>query len=557
MTKLFKNNVALIGVVIFTVFVLISYFYLKTDKLLSFSDGAKYATIARNLVEKDRYLSDFTFSVKSAMKITEFGRFPALWTSPAVSYLYSFYFRILGVNDNSIILGNSFLFLFLVLFTFLLSRKLFDNKTAILSSLSVALSTTVINYTLSGATEIVFMLEIILGMYLISFKKKWLDFLSAFVLVVMYYTRPQAIIFVLPLFTYWYFLNKKKIKDILYLVLMLTVFLLAANFLLPNDFVEANNIRSFVARMADVVFKSTDSGKVSVFLRGGAYEALNSLGLIKKVFYNLYNFYKLIPSTFSPYLFTMFVFGIFIKFKKNEVKTFKIVVLLMLLSSYLVASLTIPFSRYIHPVLPMIYIISSAAMVWIVKKTVNGRWQKIRQIMPRFIKKANFTILLSLLLLVFFLVGQTLGDIFLDSRYENIRKNSSKLPARYLLAQRLKENTQKGDLIVTNLDTWASWYGDRKTVWFPSKPLQIGPADGQKNEFDAIYLTSYFIDDENYYMGEDWRQIFNNPEDSDKWICAGCRYIKDNYLLKLEVFIPASEDYENVEERGILLVKKK
>jgi hypothetical protein len=120
----------------------------------------------------------------------------------------------------------------------------------------------------------------------------------------------------------------------------------------------------------------------------------------------------------------------------------------------------------------------------------------------------------------------------------------------------LRDNTNPNQIVLTNLDTWGSWYGERKTVWFPLTPKQIIDPSTGKIPFDAIYLTSYLIDDENYYMGTDWREIFNNPTDSKKWTCDGCSEIVKEFTLKRTYTVAASEDYERQDASAILLVKK-
>jgi hypothetical protein len=149
-----------------------------------------------------------------------------------------------------------------------------------------------------------------------------------------------------------------------------------------------------------------------------------------------------------------------------------------------------------------------------------------------------------------------LGVLILDSRFEANTHNAGKPPVYVVLSQILKANTNPSQVIVTNLDTWGSWYGERKTVWFPLEPGQlINPSTG-KIPFDAIYLTSYLIDDANYYMGSDWRMIFNNPTDPKKWTCDGCQEIAKEFKLERTYSVPKSDDYDNIDANAILLVKK-
>jgi hypothetical protein len=182
---------------------------------------------------------------------------------------------------------------------------------------------------------------------------------------------------------------------------------------------------------------------------------------------------------------------------------------------------------------------------------VNDQWLMVKKwpIAKKF-KKEQIITGISTLLILFFVVGQTLGVIFLDSRFKAARTNRGKPPVYVVLSQILKENTTLEDIVVTNLDTWGSWYGERRTVWFPLEPVQLIPPKGQKNPFDAIYLTSYLMDDENYYMGDEWRQVFYNPESPED------RFIAENFELKGVYQVSAEENYEKQDARAVLLVRK-
>ena len=152
-------------------------------------------------------------------------------------------------------------------------------------------------------------------------------------------------------------------------------------------------------------------------------------------------------------------------------------------------------------------------------------------------------------------VGQTIGILTLDSRFVASTHNIGKPPEYVVLAQILRSNTSPNQVVITNLDTWGSWYGERKTVWFPLEPGQIIDPSTGKIPFDSIYLTSYLIDDQNYYMGSGWREIFNNPKDSSKWTCKGCPEIAKEFKLKGIYKVQAGQDYEQSDATAILLTK--
>jgi hypothetical protein len=166
-----------------------------------------------------------------------------------------------------------------------------------------------------------------------------------------------------------------------------------------------------------------------------------------------------------------------------------------------------------------------------------------------FSTKKLFVSRVSIFLILIFGLLQTFGALVLDTRFERKIHNVGEPPVYVELSRVLKENTNPGQVIITNLDTWGSWYGERKTVWYPLKPEQLARNDWGKF-FDAIYLTSYLIDDENYYMGPEWRQIFEDPKNIKD------EFIKKTYIFKAEFYIPAEETYERTSAKAVLLVRK-
>jgi hypothetical protein len=213
----------------------------------------------------------------------------------------------------------------------------------------------------------------------------------------------------------------------------------------------------------------------------------------------------------------------------------------MVIGTLLITAASIPFFRYLHPVIPLLYIIAVAAIVEILKLQIS---------------KQNILVFVSCILVLIFGVGQTLGIFLLDSRFERSTHNTGKPPVYVKLSYLLHDNTNKNDIVLTNLDTWGSWYGERKTVWFPLEPKQIINHTTGTIPFDAIYLTSYLIDDQNYNMGAGWRLIFNNPNDPKKWTCDGCSEIAKEFKLKGVYTILEGENYERQEAHAVLLIKK-
>jgi len=515
-----------IGILVFLLFLL----FLCLNRIsiypyLSFSDSAKFADIARNLVNGNGYNSNFSNFASEGLGLAQ----PVTvsrWVPPAMPLAIAGIFKLFRTSDLSVIATSSSFYLLLILTTYLLGKRLFGNLVGLLAAIAVAFNPNFLDYAVSGASETLFAFEIVLAAYLFILGKKRANVFGFLVLILMYFTRAQAIIYIFGFLLLFFLLNFPIKKALSYFSVAFV--LGSAIYLLFSK----QGLFAVTQHLPGVA--SSDA------LRGGTLEA-GILPISKKIFYNLYNFYRLLPQIMSPYLWALFIIGLF-KWGKDRVEnSFKIATIFMVAVTFLAAALTIPFFRYLHPVVPLVYIFATTTLLWILGQIV---------------RKEKKLVIISSFLIFIFVVGQTLGIIFLDSRFITKTVNKRKPPVYVVLSRVLRENTTPDSVVVTNLDTWGSWYGERKTIWFPLEPKQlIGPKTG-KIPFDAIYLTSYLIDDENYYMGPEWRQIFENPKDPMKWVCNGCDEIAKEFTLKDVYKVAASDDYEKQGASAILLIKK-
>lgn len=531
--------VSALGIVLVSIFFVFSYFKLKTMGYLSFSDGAKFALVAKNLIEGGGYGSDFTFYSGNLFAVDFSKPFIASGIPFLVPVILSLFFRVLGVSDFSVIIFSATFYIFLILATYLLAKRIFGNMTGILSALAIASDVDFLNYATSGASEMVYTFLALASLLLIFENKKWSDILFFPSLLLLYLTRPQGIVFILAFLFVW-LMYKFSLKKALtyFLGFLIGIFVLDKLILYPLSF--RYPVYPIVTRGIQALFQYSPAAAVSDALRGGVGNYVGWKEIFTKTFYNIYNFYKLLPSIASPYMWGFFALGLFFWGGDKKRNTFKVAVVLAVSGTFMLTAITIPFYRYLHPVTPFVYIVAIATIGEIVSKFEYGR----------------SGIYVTSFLVFLFVVGQSLGMIFLDSRFERRDKNLSKPPLHVVLSRILKDNTDPRAIVVTNLDTWGSWYGARRTVWFPLSPKQLVDLTTGQIPFDAIYLADYKIDDENYYMGGDWRKIFLNPDDSKKWMCDGCSEIKKNFELKGVYYVKRTDDYENQNSTSMLLVKK-
>src|SRR4030042_591903 len=378
-------------------------------------------------------------------------------------------------------------------------------------------------------------------------RKRWSNVLSFLLLVIFYFTRPQAFIFIAGYILLDLLLTFKAKKALAIFIGILVIGLFIDRLvLIPLG--GKYHLYSITGRGIPAVTQHSQYVAVSDVLRGVEKQPASIILTIKKTGTNLFNFYRSLPQIVNPYIFTFFVLSPLVLFKKRQERAFLTTTFFTAFLSFLVPALTIPFYWYIHPVLPLLYIVGIASLVGVIDKVIND-WSLVTGKDKKFLitdHKSLVTLTSFILVSIFVLIMQ-IGTYIHDYKYYEVRKNYSNPPVYLVLSRKLKEITKPNDFVVTNIDTWGSWYGERKPVWFPLEPDQLILPEGNVNPFDAIYLTSYLVDNENYFMGSAWREIFENPENIEN------EFIRENFEFAGEFKIPADEVHEKYDSRAVLL----
>lgn len=522
------------------------FFYWKRllPPFLTFSDSAKFADIARNLVLGRGYGLNFTYFGSKLPKMVN-GLFNA-GATPLYTGFLVLVFKILEVSDLAVIFTSGIFYLAGAITLYFLGKKVFGELVGILASLAFIFDPAMLDYATSGASESLFIFEIILAALLFYQNTRVSRFFGFLVLLLSYFTRPSAIIYIAGFVFLFILLRYKKNAQILKACgVALVVWLLIE--LVLTKFAGRFFLYSSLARFLGGTAKFSPTTASTAYLRvGEATLAPGLKPLLSKFFYNLYNFYKLLPQIFSPYLAGFYLLSLLRWEKLRKKRVFRGVVLFLVLTTFVATAATLPIFRYLHPVIPLIFLLAVEMLVWIVTKLVTS----YQLLVTKKIKKDTLVFLVSLFLIFAFIIGQTMGKIFLDSRFIRAHTNPDKPPVYVQLSWILKENTNPDDLVITNLDTWGSWYGERRTVWFPLEPSQLVPEEGEEFKIDALYLTSYKIDDENYYMGENWRQIFYHPEKPED------PFLAKYFIFKQKFEIKAEETYEREGATAVLLIRR-
>ncbi len=495
------------------------------NPFLTFSDSAKYAEAAKNLLTNQSLGIHHSFFDPNVLAAFHPGQTFPVYFLPLVPQVLSLFFKVLPATDTTLALLGSIGLVIIWLLTFLISRSLHSIKAAIISLVFITSSLFFWEYARNATTEIFFTIEILALIYL--FIRPSTRLLAILPLGLMFLTRQQAVLILgAGLITLiWLFLRGKSqlhTKLIAFFALAVLTF-----FLVSLSLANQNSIFSPL-KVIGAINISTSVAQGN-YLRGGTYNSEGFKALISKVIYNTYNYFKNPERLASPIIFGFFILGLFLRYPKPAVKWFYIFASLTVLFFILGASATLPNARYVHPVIPLVFI---------------GASMSLAEISNLFNKQK-----IALAILLFFVALPALGFFTLDTRFRQNQYNTDKPPVYKIISEIMAENIPKNHLIITNLDAWAAWYQGLTTMWFPLSPDLLQPATNQTNKIDYIVITNYLENDSDFALGP-WKEVVYTPDKITN------HFLVNNYkVLKIFTITP-DQDYEKQEYKGTILIKK-
>jgi len=475
---------------------------------LTFSDSAKYAEAAKNLISGQGLVIHHSFFNSSLLQAYIPGQAWPAGFLPLPSWILAGVFKFFPAIDSTVWGVGMIFWAMLVVLTFVLARKLHSTGAAVIAAAWVGLDGFFLEYGANFSTEILFAVEILLFVYLWSLCK-WGRLAALLPLAAMFFTRPQAIVFGLAVLATWVIAKKSVVHLMLAGVLLLGIFWLAKK-----------DVSSLYSPLRSVYSAQMLAGvSPGAYLRGQTNLANSPRQLTAKIFYNFYNFAKAPQRVVHPIILFLFVLALLTKPKEN---LFALVAAGLFV---LAASASLPNARYIHPVVPLIIISASGMMMQLARR---ARWQLL------------FTVVVGLIVIL-----PTLGYLTVDRRFRSSQFNIGQPPATYIISQTMARNISPGKLIITNLDAWAAWYSGLTTMWFPLFPDMLS---GYEEKIDYIVITNYKENDGDFALGP-WQEVVYQPDNIQN------EFLKQSYRVLKTFIISKEQVYENQEYRGTILAQ--
>lgn len=173
------------------------YFYSSTFVALAINDSMDYASIARNVVRGEGFISSYITPLGLASK--EGLPHPDLWRAPAWPIAVALFIKIFGAIDQAAALASGFFYLAALPLIFFIARYWFGNTVAVGTALIYIFSAQNLYFSISGLTEpmALFMMAVVVYLlYIPQFKNIPGDILLGAAVGVFYLTRYNALLFI-------------------------------------------------------------------------------------------------------------------------------------------------------------------------------------------------------------------------------------------------------------------------------------------------------------------------------------------------------------------------
>lgn len=488
-------------------------------------DAAVYADIARNI-------STGHGAVSNVLEPIFFTKAPASMT-PWPSLYPQFYplilslgFLVLGISENTSFAVNGFFYIATIPLLYLLAAKLFSKKVAILASLWYILNPSLLEFSISGMSESLFIFLIVSSVYLLFLKRIFWLFSAGILIGLAYLTRHQGALVLLGVLPFL-LLGFKGTNRIKGTIIVLAGFILPvilsklwlAPMILDYENIQNNNIWNLLA--TDAIFPVTslaDLPEPVTFLN-----IINNLNLVfKKIAINFFHFWQGLFLSTTPILIGFYILSLFLSLslsrKARQLKVLTIFLLILFITFHLVTVLNF---RYLLPLLPLVIILSSHAFLSIIEK-----------FNPKHVLLS--TGIFTLLFIVIPLFTSPGYGTSVERAFAKPRKPT----VLYLLGEIVRENTPKEAIIATDQAPHVAWYADRKSISLPRQPDTLPKID-KKFPIGVLFLSSYFPE---HYPA--WQNLVENPRDFGDF-----KFVK-SFEIKPE------DNYYRIPIKAVLYTKK-
>jgi 4-amino-4-deoxy-L-arabinose transferase-like glycosyltransferase len=460
-----------------------SYFQIHFAGLQA-GDAMQYGAAARNLLSGRGFTEGSIWPRE--LLYTPRSPFYANRIQPFLPLVVTGIFAIFGVSDIAVAVASGLFFVLLIPAVFLLGRVLYGEAAAWLTALLVLFDRTMLQFSISGLTELTFAFLLVFPLLLVT---RWHSnpgrWVAGMVLGLAFLTRPGAIVYLLPIIIYVAVSDHDKSRFARFLlgfIITLLPFLAWKYVRFGDPFLEVNSVlllRNSTAFPGETIVRLIES--VSPF----SYVISHPDVLLRKLISGIERYYGAIWRLTNPYIMAVFVVAAFqigtaIR-ERDATVGFRLLVYILFGLGVILASVTSPEEgvRLLVPFVPLLVILASERLIATVKNW--GASHAVRGI--------------AITLFAIFVVWPTW---YYDFYRFPVHPQNRLWPQ---LGAILQTSTRPGDLVISNHPNELCWYGNREVL---ELPLSLADVES-RTRIDAIFLTSQVR------LGSDsgiWKEVY-------------------------------------------------
>jgi len=225
---------------------------------------------------------------------------------------------------------------------------------------------------------------------------------------------------------------------------------------------------------------------------------LNLQLFLKSFFYlnaNL-NSINWIFTLMSPFLTVLFIVSLFKRPPQKQPRLLHsmLTLLLLIVLVFNLFTITTLEMRYWHPFVPLLMIFATDMLIRLFK-SLPSKYSR---------RKSYLNILVLAIMLIFILPGIAKNFLFNRELYKN------KVSVYQSIGEVFKSHTKPNDIIVTNIDAWGTWYGRRRTIYYPMNLESLEDLEKYSRVDALLIFDDLFVDN---YSRQIWSRLVNDPAD--------------------------------------------
>ncbi|MFH0948006.1 MAG: glycosyltransferase family 39 protein [Elusimicrobiota bacterium] len=470
-------------------------------------DAADYAQIAQQITNGKGFTSR-TMNLPGIAYLHEKNYlyekdWPSILRFPLPSLIMAGLFFILKDWGLAISMYSCIFYLLSIPAVFLLSKKLFNIKTAIISSIIFTFNVQVFGASCVGMTEpcSTFLLLILIFMLIKSTSNNLFYYLSGITLGLFYLNRYTALIFLIPIIIFIYLSNhKSKYSNILkfFFSFFAVIFpWLLRNYLLCNDpFFSLGAIVGLLGRTRWFPEMFNEPCYISPVM----FILMHPKEFIVKWIIQFGHFFEIFPQIGDLYyIFPFFFIGIFLKYNR-ETDRIKYLFLSLLLIQVLFLNFYVSDPRFYSHFIPLIIIFGTACFLHFFR-SLNIRNNFLQRfLMAVFICISVFP--------YFFRNNPQFYHLFMGKKNELSNRPVSAEISNF---EYIKKYVKQGDIIAARGSACTLLLTDCKIISIPSSPELIEPIEKKY----GISIVGIYLAKDGWYReeGDIWEKIFRSKKD--------------------------------------------